>query len=196
VAQADDKGVMMNEHLTNAHRIVQGASASPTMTRLEAEDFLIHEARLIDDWQLEAWHALFAEDGIYWIPLDETQPVERSASIVRDTPLRREERLFHLTKNAFPAQSPRSRLLHFVSNVAVEPMGELMRVRSNQIIHEMRTGDFRQIGLGEVHAIAMSVEHHLRAVIDASGQPVWKIVLKKVLLLNRDGWLGNLTFIL
>ena len=34
----------------------------------EIEEFLYHEARLLDDRQFEDWMALFAKDGVYWIP--------------------------------------------------------------------------------------------------------------------------------
>lgn len=36
---------------------------------LSAEDFVVHEAELIDDRCWDDWLALFAPDGRYWIPL-------------------------------------------------------------------------------------------------------------------------------
>ncbi|WP_295549224.1 aromatic-ring-hydroxylating dioxygenase subunit beta [uncultured Pseudacidovorax sp.] len=36
---------------------------------LAAEDFVVHEAKLIDDRRWDDWLALFAPDGRYWIPL-------------------------------------------------------------------------------------------------------------------------------
>ncbi len=199
------------------------AAEAPTLSRQAAEDFLIHEARLLDDWQLEAWNQLFTDDGIYWIPLDETRPIGTSVSIVHDTALGREERIFHLTRNSFPAQSPRSRTLHFISNVSVtmasassealkatwgvlecgtqatgnpEAQGADIIVRSNQIVHEMRAGDVRQRGLGEVRSIVMTVEHVLRRAAPGDGVETLRIALKKVLLINRDSWLGNMTFLI
>ena len=32
------------------------------------EDFIIHEARLLDARRFRDWMALFAEDGTYWVP--------------------------------------------------------------------------------------------------------------------------------
>ena len=160
------------------------------MSRTDAEAFLIDEAELLDDLQLDAWLRLFTPDGLYWIPLDETLPTNVSASIVRDTTLRREERVFHILHTRFPAQSPRSRTLHTISNVRVrEGEGGRIRVVSNQVIHEVRTGDFRQTGLGTPTAIVARMEH----VLDmAEGRPL--IHVKKILLLDRDMPQGNLTF--
>lgn len=162
-----------------------------SLTRAEAEDFLIHEARLLDERKLEEWNRLFTDDGLYWIPLDEHAPASIQASIVRDGPLRREERVHHLLHNDFPAQSPPSRTLHFVSNVAVEPRGAQIVVRSNQVIYELRTGDYQQIGVGELRPIVAAVEHILCPVAGAM-----RIAQKSILLINRDSWQGNLTFLL
>ena len=128
------------------------------MNRNDAETLLIHEARLLDNLQLEAWNELFTADGVYWIPLDDTASTQHNAAIVLDTPMRRQERVYHLTQTSysFPAQSPRSRTLHFISNVALEALpsgqedGAQWLVQSNQIIYEMRTGDFKQVGIGEL----------------------------------------------
>ena len=165
--------------------------SSIAMTRSEAEDFLIREARLLDELRLEEWQALFTSDGLYWIPLDESASISTSASIVYDTALRREERVHHLLYNKFPAQWPRSRTLHFISNVAVETTGSDVVVRSNQIIYEMRTGDYKQVGIGELRALVASVEHLLRP---DEGQ--MRIARKKIVLINRDSWHGNLTFLM
>ncbi len=169
-----------------------------TLTRAQAEDLLIHEARLLDERRLEEWNALFTADGMYWIPLDEDAPFEHNAAIVRDTPLRRAERVDHLLHNYFPAQSPRSRTLHFVSNVAVEAgCGEwagCVVVRSNQIVYEMRTGDYKQVGVGDLRPIVASVEHMLQPASGISGG--MGIARKKILLINRDSWLGNMTFLM
>lgn len=169
------------------------AGAAPAMSRAEAEDFLYREARLLDDLQLDEWLGLFTEDGLYWIPIDDAKPVDHNLSIVRDLPLRREERVHHILRTRFPSQSPRSRTVHLVSNVEVMPdaaSGEV-RLRSNQVIHEMRPGDYRQTGLGELRTLVATVEHELRP---EGGR--LKIALKKIKLIDRDMPLGNLTFLI
>ena len=49
----------------------------------------------------------------------------------------------------FAAQTPKSRTLHYITNVTVEPgSDDPLTVHSNQLIMELRTGDYRQVGLG------------------------------------------------
>lgn len=168
------------------------ASELPASSRGSVEQFLYREARLLDDLALEEWSTLFASDGLYWIPIDETKSPERHASIVYDTPLRREERVHHLLNVWFPAQSPPSRTVHFISNIEVdETAADEIHVRSNQIVYEVRTGDFRQTGLGDVRHIIGSVHHVLKREHE---QLVIK--LKKILLIDRDMPQGNLTFLI
>lgn len=158
----------------------------------EVEALLYREARLLDDLQLTEWLDLFTEDGLYWIPMDENAPVARAASLVYDDRMRREERVHHLQHLPFPAQSPRSRTVHLVSNIEIENAGgDSIDVRSAQVIYEVRTGDFTQIGLGQVRPLVARAQHVLRRV---DGQ--LKISLKKLLLIDRDMPQANLTFII
>ena len=45
-------------------------------TRRAIEDFVIAEARLLDERRFSEWRDLFAEDGYYWVPLrtDQNSP--------------------------------------------------------------------------------------------------------------------------
>jgi len=163
-----------------------------TISRTEAEELLYREARLLDTMQLREWLGLYAPDGLYWIPIDETQPAKRTASLVHDDTPSREERVYHLEQLPFPAQNPRSRTVHMVSNIEVLGLDEdgSTRVASSQVIYETRTGDYTQIGLGEISTIVASVEYRLVRL-----QGVIKIKLKKILLINREMPQGNMTFI-
>lgn len=38
------------------------------MEQAAVEKFLYHEANLLDDRDFESWIALFADDGLYWVP--------------------------------------------------------------------------------------------------------------------------------
>jgi 3-phenylpropionate/cinnamic acid dioxygenase small subunit len=161
------------------------------ITRAQAEDLLFAEARLLDKLELDSWLHLFSEHGLYWIPIDENAPNEVNLSIIYDTPMRRQERVHHILHNTYPAQSPRSRTVHFVSNVTVEQDPRGVKVQSSQLIYEMRTGDSSQVGLGEPAPLVAQVEHVL---CEEAGQV--KILEKKILLINRDAWHGNLTFLI
>lgn len=166
---------------------------SQPITRAEAEALLFREARLLDRMQLREWLDLYTADGLYWIPIDETEPVNRTASLVYDDAPRREERVFHLEQLPFPAQAPRSRTVHLVSNVEVLGVDERgdTRVNSSQVIYETRTGDYTQIGLGELGTSVATVEYLL-----AREPQGIRIRLKKILLINREMPQGNLTYML
>jgi 3-phenylpropionate/cinnamic acid dioxygenase small subunit len=160
-------------------------------SRAEAEDLLYHEARLLDERRLEEWLTLYTEDALYWVPIDENAPVSSTGALIYDDAMRRKERVDHYLNNDFPAQSPRSRTVHAVSNVIVEAHDGAARALSTQVIYEMRVGDFTQVGLGEVQTVVTRVEHRL---VRAEGRLL--IAGKKILLINRDSWQGNMMFML
>lgn len=166
------------------------------ITREAVEDFLIHEAELLDDGRFEEWHALFTDTGTYRAPLKEGTDPKRHASLVYDDALRLEERVYHLAHVPFPSQSPPSRTLHHVSNIRIRPNASIadgtITVRSNQLICEMRLGDFRQVGLGEQRILSAAVEHRL----ELHNESDLRISDKYILLLNRGAPMSNLTFIL
>ena len=160
--------------------------------RAEAEDFLYQEARLIDERRFDDWLGLFAEDAHYWLPIRDDAGPREHLSLIYDDRQRMRERVFRLGLDPL-AQSPPSRTLHLVSNVQIRPGdgGDEVVLHSAQVVHEMRTGDDRQLGLGDARSFAARCEHHLRRDNGA-----WKITLKRMLLLNRDTAISNLTFII
>jgi p-cumate 2,3-dioxygenase subunit beta len=165
----------------------------PSLTTEDAAAFLYREARLLDERRYDEWLALFTEDGLYWAPIEDGAGPTDKVSLIHDDSLRREERVFRIAKTTAPAQSPASRTLHVVANVEVENGPVEARVFSNQIVTEMRAGggNYRYLELGEPRSFALRCEHVLRP---EGGS--WRIALKKMLLLNRDIPIGNLTFIL
>lgn len=169
---------------------MDAALAAPSLTQIEA--FLYREARLLDDLKLTEWLELFTPDGLYWIPIEADAPPSGQAALVYDDAMRREERVHHLLRLPFPAQNPRSRTMHLVSNVEIEESSpDMVKVRSSQVIYEVRTGDFTQIGLGRIRPLVAIAHHDLRQV---GGE--LKIAMKKMLLLDRDMPQSNLTFII
>lgn len=160
----------------------------------DAEVFLYNEARLIDDDRLEEWLELFTQDGTYWIPIDESADPETETSIIHDDVPQLEKRIYQL-RNRHLAQEPRSRTIHFITNVETES-GESnteVRIKCNVIIYEMRPGDHQrlQAGLGNLRAFPARCHYKLR---QENGN--WRILLKQVNLINRDLPLENITFIL
>ncbi|MFC3711229.1 aromatic-ring-hydroxylating dioxygenase subunit beta [Sphingoaurantiacus capsulatus] len=122
-------------------------------TRAEVEDFLFREARLLDEWRLTEWSALFTEDGEYHVPSTDLPDGDANSSLflINDDHHRLVERAIRLLKRAAHAEFPRSKTRHMIANVEVEA-GEdgLIRVRCNFVVHRSR-GDRLDVFPG--HAI-------------------------------------------
>src|SRR5262249_50847346 len=70
-----------------AHGRGRRVRATPTvaLTRQQAEDFLYHEARLLDERRFEEWLELFTADGLYWLPMDDgTDPTLEPSILFAD----------------------------------------------------------------------------------------------------------------
>src|ERR1051325_7803011 len=82
-------------------------------TDQELIDFVVREARLIDTQRLDEWLGLFAEDGIYWMPLEwgQTDP-KLTASLMYEDKLLLTIRIERLKGNRTFSQKPRSRCHH------------------------------------------------------------------------------------
>jgi benzoate/toluate 1,2-dioxygenase subunit beta len=161
---------------------VSGDSRAEVLAEVEA--FLFKEAELLDAREFDAWLELFAEDGIYWVPSgsDDGDP-KRRVSVAYDSVSRLRERVWRLHSGVAHAQEPPSRTTRILSNVMAEPDGELVRVGSAFVLHEFRRG--------RLHAHAGRYRHELRRT---DGRLA--IAMKKVELVNNDGYLGNLSILL
>jgi 3-phenylpropionate/cinnamic acid dioxygenase small subunit len=164
------------------------------VSRDQAESFLYMEARLIDERRLEEWSRLFTEDGIYWLPLGPGRDHRTEPAILCDDARQRAMRIHQLMNYTHFAQDPPSRLIHYVTNVEAEAAdgADDVLLRCNTLIQELRPGDFQelQLGLGRQRSLSARCEYRIRA----SGE--WRIAEKKVLLLDRDHPVANLTCIL
>lgn len=166
-------------------------TTSISMTRADAEEFLFEEARLLDERDFDSWLELFTEDGIYWIPILENSDPTKQTSILWDDSQLRKMRVHQLAHERNVAQSPPSQTVHNITNVQVFPTetdGEI-KVRCNLSLHEIRTGNHTQLGLGVPRILAGKSEYTLRY----NGK--WLISLKKVILIERHLPIINLSFL-
>ena len=151
---------------------------------MNVEQFLYHEARLLDTQQLEAWLELFADDATYWIPLERNQkdPAETS-SLIHDDRTLLELRVKQARHPRAHARQPLARTVHQVGNIKVlsESDSEI-RVASTLQLVEFRSEKQRLYGA--------LVEHRLRRA--ESGL---KIAHKRVDLVNSEGELDGLAIL-
>ncbi len=90
------------------------------LSRPEAEDFLILEASLLNEWRLEDWRALFTEECRYLVPNtngDPYAPTESSLYLIADDGHHLTERVKRLGKRTAHAEYPRSRTRRLIGNV-------------------------------------------------------------------------------
>ena len=117
-----------------------------TVTRNEIEDFLFHEADLLDSWQLEAWANLFTDDGEYLIPPTDLPDGDASKHLflVYDDRHRLGERARRLGKKAAHAEFPHSRTRHLITNVRIKALGdgdgEYIRATCNFVVYRSKNG--------------------------------------------------------
>ncbi len=115
----------------------------PELTRTEAEDFLYHEADLLDGWDLEAWLALCTDDVVYEVPatgMPDGSPAT-SLFLIHDDRFMLESRIKRLLSRNAHAENPRSRTRRLITNVRVRGNGgsDEMEVRAS--FHVIRFRD-------------------------------------------------------
>jgi 3-phenylpropionate/cinnamic acid dioxygenase small subunit len=137
-AAASDVPVRANSRVTAALSVA------------ECEQFLIHEARLLDEGRFDEWLALFTADAWYWVPSQPNQDNPRDTiSLMYDDRRLLETRVRRLASPRIYSQEPRSRTSRMIGNVTVEdsePDGKACTVRSKCQILEYRREAQRSFG--------------------------------------------------
>lgn len=90
-------------------------------TETDLADFVIREARLIDERKFLDWLALFAEDGIYWMPLEWDQEEEHlTTSLLYEDMLLLRTRVQRLEGERTFSQKPKSRCQHLLQTPQID----------------------------------------------------------------------------
>ena len=155
---------------------------------MNVEQFLYHEARLLDTGQLEAWLELFTEDATYWVPLEKDQrdPAETS-SIIHDDRTLLELRVKQARHPRAHARLPLARTVHQVGNIVVASQNASeTTVNSTLQLVEFRNEKQRVWGA--------LVEHRLRGV-GGGNAGSFKIAHKRVDLVNSEGELDGIAIL-
>jgi benzoate/toluate 1,2-dioxygenase beta subunit len=157
--------------------------ADPAL-RPDVEGLLFHEARLLDLRRFDEWLELFTDDCIYWVPSNpEIGDPRTEVSYTLDDRRRLEDRVARLRTGWAHSQTPPSRTCRTVSNVEVwDRGGDERRARCTVVVWDWR----REVQ----SAHAAHQEYRLRRQ-----HGTWRIVWKIVGLVNSDGALGNISYI-
>jgi p-cumate 2,3-dioxygenase subunit beta len=164
---------------------------STVHTRDQIEEFLYHEAELIDDWLLPEWAELYTDDAEYDVTsLDSDDPINSSSKnslfLLADDKERLTSRAKRLMKKTAHAEYPHSKVRHIISNVRLgtDVDGEV-KVKANFVVFRTKEDKTTQY-MGQMHYVL--VPH------DAGG---FRIKRKRCILdLNSLADQGRLTIIL
>src|SRR6266849_1285625 len=93
------------------------------ITRAEVEDFLYHEAALLDAWKLDEWLALLTDDARYRIPSNDTPDADPANTLflIADDMQRIRGRVGRLKDPHAHAEFPHSRTRRLITNVRISP---------------------------------------------------------------------------
>ncbi len=127
---------------------------------VRCEQFLVHEARLLDDARFDEWLALFTADAWYWVPIEaEQENPHETVSLIYDDRRLLETRVRRLASPRIYSQEPRSRTSRMVANVTIEETeAAACTVRSKFLTLEYRREGQRTFGGTAFHRLVQSEE--------------------------------------
>ena len=147
------------------------------VSRQDLIDFVVREARLLDERAYDAWNALFTDDAFYWIPLvpDQADGIHHTSHLYEDK-LLRELRVERLKSPRAYSQQPPSRALHVLQTPTLESSDASAQrfVLRTPFHYSEAQGD-------EIQSFVGTAFHHL--VRDGSAL---RLRLKRVDLLNGE----------
>jgi 3-phenylpropionate/cinnamic acid dioxygenase small subunit len=159
----------------------RGAPLDP-LDVARCEQFLVHEARLLDEGRFDDWLELFTPDAWYWVPSRPDQPdPHETVSLIYDDRRLLETRVRRLASPRMYSQEPRSRTSRIIANVTIEESeGAFCTVRSKFVMIEFRRDSQRLFGGTAFHRLVRS-------------RTTLRIAWKRVNLVNCDAPMDGIT---
>ena len=159
-----------------------------TVSRAEIEDFLFHEADLLDNWKLDDWLTLLTDDAAYYVPPNDKPDADARYTLftIADDMVRLRERVIRLKDPNCHAEFPLSRTRRLIGNVRITGVdGDVISAAANFIIHRFRHNDLQRVFVG-----------HYRFKLRRVGGRL-KIAERRAILDAEElGLLGSVSFIL
>jgi p-cumate 2,3-dioxygenase subunit beta len=116
-------------------------AARTVVTRAEVEDFFYAEAALLDDWKLNDWEALLADDACYYVPPNDNLESDHRSTLflVADDRERIRQRVIRINDPNCHAEYPKSRTRRMISNVRILSVeGDLVTATANFVCYRFR----------------------------------------------------------
>ena len=172
-------------------------AAPSVVTRAEVEDFLYHEAALLDDWKLNEWQALLTDDAAYYVPPNDQLAGDHRSTLflVADDRERIRQRIIRINDPNCHAEFPKSRTRRMISNVRIvknvsgtisgEIVPDTFFVEANFCVYRFRRDE-------RIGQYVGRYRYRLRTV---AGEP--RIALREAILDAHElASLGSVSFIL
>src|SRR5689334_14659180 len=159
-----------------------------TVTRAEVEDFLFHEADLLDSWKLDDWLKLCTDSAEYYVPPNDKPDADHRFTLftIADDIVRLRERVIRLKDPNCHAEYPLSRTRRMIGNVRITGIeGEIIAAQANFIIHRYRHNDLLRVFVG-----------HYRHKLKRQGGRLKIFERRAILDAEELGLLGSVSFIL
>ena len=152
-------------------------------TDQELIDFVVREARLIDQQRFDAWLDMYADDAFYWMPLEWNQTDPRlTCSLMYEDKLLLSIRVERLKGARTFSQKPKSRCHHVLQT----PQVDSRDAAANSYV-TWTPMHYVETRLDEQTLFAAWATHHLSV---ENGR--LRIKLKRVDLINCDAAFGNI----
>jgi p-cumate 2,3-dioxygenase beta subunit len=163
-------------------------AAKDFVTRAEVEDFLYHEAALLDEWRLDEWQELLTDDACYYVPSNDQPESDhrRALFLIADDRERIRQRIIRVQDPNCHAEYPKSRTRRMIGNVRIlEVEGDLVGVAANFVCYRFRRYE-------RIREYVGSYRYLLRRSGDS-----FRIKERRVLIDAHElGTLGSVSFIL
>jgi p-cumate 2,3-dioxygenase beta subunit len=158
------------------------------VTRAQVEDFLYHEAALLDEWRLDEWQALLCDDAGYYVPSNDQPESDhrRALFLIADDRERIRQRIIRVQDPNCHAEFPKSRTRRMIANVRILGVeGDLIGVAANFVCYRFRRFE-------RIREYVGAYRYLLRRAGDS-----FRIKERRVLIDAHElGSLGSVSFIL
>lgn len=110
----------------------------------DVEQFLYHEAALLDEWRLNEWEALLTDDATYYVPPNDHPDGNHRNTLftIADDRERIRQRVIRILDPNCHAESPPSRTRRMVNNIRIlSREGDELEVAANFVCYRFRRNE-------------------------------------------------------
>ncbi len=152
------------------------------------QQFLFHEAALLDEWKLEEWETLLTNDATYYVPPNDQPDGDHRNTLftIADDRERIRQRVIRLMDPSCHAEFPHSRTRRMISNIQIiDRDGNELSVAANYVCYRFRRHE-------RVREYVGSYKHRLVCTEDSF------LIKERRVTVNAEelGSLGSVSFIL